>query len=107
MSVNLSNYSIEQLQSLIGEAQHELEKRRAEERSAIVKEIRRLAATAGLEVDLKGAGASRTRRSATSKLPPKYRNPANPSETWTGRGPRPQWFKDALASGRQPQDLAI
>jgi DNA-binding protein H-NS len=107
MSVNLSNYSVEQLQGLIGEAQQQLERKRAEERSAVVKEIRRLAATAGLEVDLKGAGASRTRRAAGSKLPPKYRNPGNPQDTWTGRGPRPQWFKEALAKGKTPQDLAI
>lgn len=28
-----------------------------------------------------------------------YRNPHNPSETWTGRGARPKWLKHALAEG--------
>lgn len=104
MSVNLSNYSVDQLQSLIAEAQQELEKKRSEVRSAKVKEIRRLAAEAGLEVDIKGA---RSMRSSAGALPPKYRNPVAPNQTWTGRGPRPQWFKDALAKGKTQADLAI
>ena len=107
MSVNLTNYSVAQLESLIGEAQQELERKRSEERSARVREIRRLAAEAGLEVDIRGARAARTGRASASKLPPKYRNPGNPEQTWTGRGPRPQWFRDALAKGKSPADLAV
>ena len=33
-----------------------------------------------------------------SKVPPKYRNPADPNQTWTGRGRTPAWcqaMKDA------------
>ncbi|MCB1766993.1 MAG: H-NS histone family protein, partial [Candidatus Competibacteraceae bacterium] len=26
---------------------------------------------------------------------PKYRNPADPDQTWTGRGKMPNWLKDA------------
>ncbi|MBU6258836.1 MAG: H-NS histone family protein [Burkholderiales bacterium] len=25
--------------------------------------------------------------------------------TWTGRGRQPQWFKDALAAGKKPEEL--
>jgi len=25
--------------------------------------------------------------------------------TWSGRGPRPRWFKDALGAGKSPDDL--
>lgn len=32
--------------------------------------------------------------------PPKYRNPANPDQTWTGRGRQPQWIKDAIKGGK-------
>lgn len=38
---------------------------------------------------------------------PKYSNPENQSETWTGRGRKPRWFIDALAAGKQPGDMAI
>lgn len=33
------------------------------------------------------------------KVAPKYRNPANPSETWTGRGVSPKWVADLKAAG--------
>lgn len=38
---------------------------------------------------------------------PKYVHPENPAMTWSGRGRQPQWFKDAIASGKAESDLAI
>lgn len=38
---------------------------------------------------------------------PKYVHPENPGMTWSGRGRQPQWFKDAIASGKSEADLAI
>jgi DNA-binding protein H-NS len=29
-------------------------------------------------------------------MPPKYRNPANPEETWSGHARKPGWLVDAL-----------
>jgi DNA-binding protein H-NS len=34
----------------------------------------------------------------TSK--PKYSNPDNPEQTWSGRGHQPKWLKEALAAGK-------
>jgi DNA-binding protein H-NS len=34
-----------------------------------------------------------------SSVPPKYRNPDNPAETWTGRGRQPKWIAAKLADG--------
>ncbi|AZQ69704.1 H-NS histone family protein [Silicimonas algicola] len=51
---------------------------------------------------------SRSKAPATkSALPPKYRHPENPEVTWTGRGRRPGWISDGLASGRKLQDFAV
>jgi DNA-binding protein H-NS len=36
----------------------------------------------------------------------KYRNPDDPQQTWSGRGRQPQWFKEAIASGRAPSEMA-
>ncbi|MBA4490981.1 H-NS histone family protein [Paracoccus sp. S1E-3] len=41
------------------------------------------------------------------KVAPKYANPENAEQTWTGRGRRPQWVQEALASGKSLDDLAI
>ena len=40
----------------------------------------------------------RTRR-PYPKVFPKYRNPKNPAETWSGRGKQPLWAKEQLRSG--------
>lgn len=42
-----------------------------------------------------------------AKVAPKYANPADPTQTWTGRGRKPLWVNDALASGKSLDDLAI
>jgi len=38
---------------------------------------------------------------------PKYQNPQEPSETWSGRGKTPRWFMAALQKGHKPEDFAI
>ena len=38
---------------------------------------------------------------------PKYFNPDQPSETWTGRGKRPRWLVAQLKSGRRIEDFRI
>lgn len=38
---------------------------------------------------------------------PKYANPADASDTWSGRGRRPRWVTAALAAGKSLDDLAI
>ena len=40
-------------------------------------------------------GAPRERRKYP-RVFPKYRNPEEPSETWSGRGKQPRWLKAAL-----------
>jgi DNA-binding protein H-NS len=38
---------------------------------------------------------------------PKYRNPAEPSETWAGRGMKPRWLTAQLKSGKQIDDFRV
>jgi DNA-binding protein H-NS len=38
---------------------------------------------------------------------PKFRNPEQPSETWTGRGKKPRWLTAQLKSGKQIDDFRI
>ncbi|OWU84975.1 hypothetical protein ATO6_10795 [Oceanicola sp. 22II-s10i] len=39
--------------------------------------------------------------------PPKYRDPSDPANTWSGRGRQPGWVKDILASGKDLEDYLI
>lgn len=36
---------------------------------------------------------------------PLYRNPENPCETWSGKGPEPAWVRDLRARGIPLEDL--
>jgi DNA-binding protein H-NS len=38
---------------------------------------------------------------------PKYRNPAQPAETWAGRGKQPRWLAAQLRSGKKLDDFRI
>lgn len=41
------------------------------------------------------------------KLPPRYRNPKNPEQTWAGRGLMPRWLVSAVKAGRKLEAFAI
>jgi DNA-binding protein H-NS len=53
----------------------------------------------------KAAGAGKRR--SLGKVPPKYQNPANPDETWTGRGRPPRWLAAELAAGKTLESFLI
>jgi DNA-binding protein H-NS len=38
---------------------------------------------------------------------PKYRNPKEPSETWSGRGKQPRWLAAALKTGHRIEEFLI
>ncbi|CAA9317346.1 MAG: hypothetical protein AVDCRST_MAG71-1078 [uncultured Lysobacter sp.] len=44
---------------------------------------------------------------STGKVAPKYRNPDNPAETWTGRGKQPRWLAAHTAGGRELAEFVI
>lgn len=46
-------------------------------------------------------------KKAKTVNPPKYRNPADPTQTWTGRGRQPEWIKSARAAGEDLSAYAI
>ena len=42
-----------------------------------------------------------------SKGLPKYANPENPADTWTGRGRKPKWMEEKLAAGHSQDEFLI
>jgi DNA-binding protein H-NS len=103
-----------ELRDLIKRAEMALQERG----SRRMDELRRLAREAGYEVTLTKIGEEPGRRgrgrpgkggSGKSRKPvqPKYRNPDDPSETWSGRGRQPKWVQMAIAHDRKLEDLAI
>lgn len=95
--MDLEQKTDDELKHLIAEAQGILKVRDEKRRKDIEKQIRELAQSAGLSVEIKRHEKAKDSR---------YRNPANPSQTWNGIGKRPQWIKDALAAGKALEDMA-
>lgn len=54
--------------------------------------------------DASGSGGT-----AASRTPaePKFRNPEDPSQTWSGRGRKPNWIKQAIDDGVDIESLRI
>lgn len=42
-----------------------------------------------------------------NRVPPVYRNPSNPEQTWTGRGNKPNWVKELLEGGGSLDSVRI
>ena len=51
--------------------------------------------------------AAKTRGGGKGSVPPKYRDPANADNTWTGRGKPPRWMADYLGKGKKKEDFLI
>ena len=97
---NLRLMSVDELWTLHEEISSILERRLAEEKAALERRLRQL----------KPQGASNVFQRARRPYPrvlPKYRNPAQPAETWSGRGKQPRWLTAQLRSGKKLDDFRI
>ncbi len=105
MNIDLHTLSLKELkglQSSVAKAIAGFEDRKKSEARA---ELEARARELGFSLsDLATANSASNKRTSAA---PKYANPANPADTWTGRGRKPRWFSEALAGGRNPEDLAI
>jgi DNA-binding protein H-NS len=103
VDINLNELSLKELkdlQSQVSKAIATFEDRRKRAALAEVEEMLRA----------KGFSLSDVASVATkgkSISAPKYANPANPDDTWTGRGRKPKWFTDGIAAGKSPEDMSI
>lgn len=101
----LDKMTIKELMTLEAEVQAAITARRVEERAEIKEKLQVLAEKSGFTVDeLFGKG----RRGGTrGTVAPKYRNPASPTETWTGRGRMPVWMKTLVDKGAKREKFLI
>ena len=123
MSIDLSGLSAKELGTLIKNAK----KRQTvvAKRPAITKvraQLNRLLKSSGYTAEEVFGEAAPARGRATTaskaapakkavrklgKVAPKYRNPANPKETWTGRGKQPRWLAAHTTKGKKLEDFLI
>jgi len=81
------------------------------ERRALRSQIRALVDAHGFssvdEVFDKEVEATTVPKKTRKKYSPKYANPNNPDETWTGQGQQSRWLKPLLAAGATLEDFLI
>lgn len=123
MSFDLEGFSATELDSLINQAKKR--KTSLKKRKPVATVRAKLATAAAAEgytiAELFGGRSTRAAKAAPGrkarkaakkgrkygKVAPKYRNPANKSETWTGRGKPPRWLAPLLKKGKKKEDFLI
>ncbi|MFK7996051.1 MAG: H-NS family nucleoid-associated regulatory protein [Granulosicoccus sp.] len=58
------------------------------------------------QIDSKSGTGQKTAK-PRAKVAPKYKNPLDLTQTWTGRGRQPKWVKEQLENGADINDLRI
>jgi DNA-binding protein H-NS len=99
MAVDLKSLSPKELQALIANAESQMQAAQVNQVHAVREKIDAILKSSGLTLDevYPGRGTGKKGpRGGKGSVAPKYRNPENPSETWTGRGRSPLWFTAAL-----------
>lgn len=124
MSIDLEGLSAKQLEAVIARAkkrQDALKQRKPV--MAVRKKLVALAKAEGYTIAelfgdapsgaaVESAPATKRARKSTKgrtlgKVAPKYRNPENPKETWSGRGMQPRWLAQQVKRGKSAADFLI
>ena len=102
MQIELDRLSKEELQKLKSDVDKALKTIDSRRKAEAKKAAEHAAKEYGFSLDelLGGTGKG-------SKSMPKYANPADPSQTWTGRGRKPNWVINALDAGKPLDQLKI
>ena len=96
----LSYIELLKLQERVEQA---IAEKRAADAQATKEQLRQMAEKAGFDIrELYGKRGSPKGNGAA-----KYRNPKDSSQTWTGRGRKPNWLVDAVKKGAKIESFAI
>ncbi|MBU2533221.1 MAG: H-NS histone family protein [Alphaproteobacteria bacterium] len=95
--VNVDKLSLKELMELDLKVQKAIAVAKERERAELKAKIEKMVAESGFAVsDLFGTGRGAQKGRTVA---PKYVNPDNASETWTGRGRKPKWLVAKLNKG--------
>src|SRR5215467_3539698 len=104
----LESLSIDELSALYDRVRLVLTRRIEKEKSKLEETLANLGK--GLVTEGRGVRVAASQGRQRRKYPPvlpKYRNPANRSQTWAGRGKQPRWLVAQLKAGKKVDDFLI
>lgn len=102
--LEFDSMSLEELKDIRKRVDKAIEGFEARKKAAAFAEMEEAAKKYGFTLaQLTGGKVGRKQAVST----PKYANPSDPSQTWTGRGRKPKWMEEALKAGKALQDMLI
>lgn len=105
MAIDLAKMSRKELDKLKSDVEKALRDVTKNELKEAKKAAEKAVAKYGYTLaEIAGGGAKAAKKPAAA---PKFANPDDPAQTWSGRGRQPQWYKDAIAAGKSPEKMAI
>lgn len=107
MKIDLKQMKASELKALAKDIEENLVRAEKEALSKALKEVHDVAKSHGLTLEDVIAHFSGSKKKAKTKAVAKYRNPENPTQTWSGRGRKPNWVNEALQNGKSIDDLEI
>lgn len=105
MQTNFNKLSESDLADVIAQAEQELQARKDKKRKEIITQIKQLASSIGVAVEISEFGRKSSRKG--QKVPAKYQNPTNPVQQWSGRGMKPNWLKELIDQGHKIEEFEI
>lgn len=103
--VPVEKMSLKQIKALEAQIAEVKAKVEGEAKTELKAKIDDLLAASGFTIGDLYPTAGRGKRK--SKLAAKYQNPDDPSQTWTGRGRKPNWLVARLKKGQKMESFAI
>lgn len=108
MTTDIDNLEITELEELTKRAKVLIEKKQREKVNAAYNQVLEIAAEVGMSLnELIEYGAQRQHITEKRTVAPRYANPADKTQTWTGRGKQPRWVVEILAKGKTLESLLI
>jgi DNA-binding protein H-NS len=113
MKVDLKSMNRKELEKLLKDVKKALHSVQDRDRRQARKAAEKAAAEFGFSLgDLsEGGAAAKAKKSKAKKSGPKskpqYANPTDASQTWTGKGRQPNWYRAAIDNGVSPQEMKI
>jgi len=104
--IDLNAYSVEELQLLVERAQKEIANKEQNRVLEVRSRMQQLAGDLNMTVE-EVINFDKKKKPVKTVGKAKYRNPNDPSQTWTGRGKQPNWLRDAIEQGAKKEDFAI
>lgn len=116
MKINLKGMTCKELEKLKADIDKALVRVEEIEKKEALKAAEKAAKALGYSLaDLEGVKTAPKARTAKpkkasdgrAKVAPKYQNPDDPEQKWTGRGRKPKWVEAYLAGGGSLEEIAI